>query len=188
MWFPWSSQWSNLPWCGSFHGFTWHLWDISGHKASWVILCLFVFSSKWRLCLNEKLCSRNKLFPFEALSPNMTFEGFVERNNLCSYTVLHVNCALPFTLQEKFRPILRSSILRQDLHRKAGSFKKSFPDYMHSTQVYIYIYTHTHTYMYMCVYICTTEVRKNIFSLFPTSILFLLLGVYSSQVFWYICL
>ena len=79
----------------------------------------------------------------------MTFEGFVERNNLCSHTVLHVNCALSFTLQkEKFRPILHSSILRQDLHRKAGSFKKSFPDYMNSTQVYIYIHTQVCTYIY----------------------------------------
>ena len=175
MWFPWSSQWSNLPWCGSFHGFTWHLWDISGHKASWVILCLFVFSSKWRLCLNEKLCSRNKLLPFEALSPNMTFEGFVERNNWYSYTVLHVNCALPFTLQkEKFRPIVHSSILREDLHRKAGSFKKSFSRlytciiYMYYNVLYTlytdcihyihYIYAGSlvfcNLYIYICVCVC----------------------------------
>lgn len=125
MWFPWSSQWSNLPWCGSFHDSIWYLWDMSGHKASGVILCLFVFSSKWSLCLNEKLCSRNKLFPFEALSPNMTFEGFAERNNLYFYIFVHVKFALPFTVKKRqFRFILQSSILGQDLLREAGSFKK----------------------------------------------------------------
>lgn len=73
--------------------------------------CTHLFSSKWRLCLNQKLCSRNKSFPFEALSPHVIVEGFVERNNLHFYTFLHVNSALSFTAKkERFRSILLSSI------------------------------------------------------------------------------
>ena len=78
-----------------------------GHTAP---IC-FLFPMK--MAFNEKLCSRNKLLPFEALSPNVTFEGFVEGNNLCFYIFLYVNFALLFIAKnEKFKPILFSLMLR----------------------------------------------------------------------------
>lgn len=75
---PWSSQWPNLLWCGSFHSWIWRSWFACGRKASGVTLDPFVSTSKRRLDLNEKLCSKNKLFYLKALSPNVTFEGFCE--------------------------------------------------------------------------------------------------------------
>jgi hypothetical protein len=84
------------------------------------------------------LCSRNKLFPFEALSLNMAFDGFVEKNNL--YLCILI---LPLHLQwknEKFKsnPIF-FSILTQDLLREACSFKNHFSNYIS----YIWIYIHS---------------------------------------------